>query len=213
MSFASYTQFTASVASWLDIGTSDIGASVYSDLVTVSETRIFREVRVREMETSFSSSISSGLLALPTSYLALKSAWVDRSPQVTLERRPAEWIRANYPQTSDSGIPQFIGRYGGNFIFGPYPDSAYTVQGIYYKKPTAISGAALTTFFSDNPDLYLFCCLAESEILIGRDARIPIWEAKYQRILSDLNGMDKAEEHSGSTLQIRANGLGAIRMR
>ena len=48
-----------------------------------------------------------------------------------------------------------------------------------------------------------FACLAESEILIGRDARIPIWEAKYQRILMDVNGADKAEDSSGSSLQMR----------
>lgn len=207
MSFASYTDFGASLASWLldsDSGTStDIGISLVSDLITVGESRIFREVRNVDMETSFGAAITAGALALPSSYLALKTAYVDTSPQQSLERRPAEWIRLTYPQSSSSGIPQFIARYGQNFIFGPYPDSAYTVNGIYYKRPTAISGSALNTLFVNQPDLYLFACLSQAAIVVGENAKIPLWEAQYQRILADVNGVDRAEDASGSTLQMR----------
>lgn len=207
MSFGSYTDFGTSLASWLlDSNTAtitDVGVTMVADLVTVGESRINREVRCREMETSFSDSITAGIMSLPASYLALKTAYVDTSPQVSLERRPAEWIRLNYPQTSTSGIPNFIARYGTNFIFGPYPDSAYTVNGIYYKQPTGISGAGLNTLFTTNPDLYLYACLSKGAIIIGADRRIAVWEAEYQKILSDVNGADKAENASGSSLQSR----------
>lgn len=209
MSFASYTDFGTSVARWLldnnAASITDVGVTQMADLITVGETRIFRETRSRDMETAFSDSITAGFMTLPASYLALKTAYVDTSPSVTLERRSAEWIRANYPQSTTSGIPQFIARYGQNFIFGPYPDSAYTVKGIYYKQLTAISGAALNALFVTNPDLYLFATLAESAIIIRDDPRIAIWEQKYQRILADVNGADKAEDSSGSTLQMRTS--------
>ena len=216
MSFSSsYTDFGNSLAAWLtdedSATTTDIGVNLAADLITVGETRIFREVRTRDMETAFSDSITAGMMALPASYLALKSAYVNTAPNVSLERRPAEWIRLQYPQNQTSGIPQYIARYGQNFIFGPYPASAYTINGIYYKQPTAISGAALNAVFVANPDLYLFACLAESEIVIGRDQRTVLWEAKYQRILADVNGMDKAEDASGSSLQMRSVGVGGYR--
>ena len=207
MSFSSYTNFGTSLATWLldnNAATiTDVGVSMVADLITVGETRIFRETRSRDMETSFSDSITAGFLALPSSYLALKTAYLDASPQVSLERRPAEWIRLNYPQSTTSGPPQFIARYGQNFMFGPYPDSGYTIKGIYYKQLTAISGAGLNALFTTNPDLYLFACLAESAIIIRDDPRIPIWEGKYQKILADVNGADKAEDASGSSLQMR----------
>lgn len=216
MSFASYTDFGTSLAGWLlDSNTAtitDVGVSQTADLITVGETRIFREVRCADMETALSASITAGVVALPSSYLALKSAYVDTSPQVSLERRPAEWIRMQYPQNSGSGIPQYIARFGQNFIFGPYPDSGYTIGGIYYKRLTAISGAAVNALFTNNPDLYLFACLAEAEIIIGRSDKVPLWEAKYQRILADVNGADKAEDASGSSLQMRnAYGPGQFR--
>lgn len=208
MSFSSYTNFGTSLATWLlDSSTAtitDVGVTMVADLITVGESRMFREVRNRDMETAFSDSITAGLMALPSSYLALKSAYVDSAPNVSLERRPAEWIRLNYPQDTSSGMPNFIARYGSNFIFGPYPDSAYTVKGIYYKQPTGISGAALNTLFSNNPDLYLFACLAESAIIMRDGGRIGVWEQKYQRILADVNGADRAEDMSGSSLQMRS---------
>jgi hypothetical protein len=204
---SSYTDFGTSLAGWLLDNNSatitDVGVSMVADLIAVGESRIFREVRNIDMETSFGASISAGLLSLPSSYLELKSAYLTTSPQVTLERRNAEWVRTNYPQTSGSGIPQFIARFGQNFIFGPYPDSGYTVNGIYYKRPTGISGAALNTLFTNNPDLYLFACLSKGSIVIGMDRRIAVWEAEYLKILADVNGSDKAEQASGSTLQMR----------
>ena len=207
MSFASYTAFGTSLATWLlnsnTATITDVGVTMVADLITVGETRIFREARTQAMETSFGTAISAGLMALPSGYLALKRAYVNCSPPVSLERRTAEWIQVNYPDSGSSGIPQFIARYGQNFIFGPYPDSSYTINGIFYQSPTAISGAALNSLFTTNPDLYLFACLAEGDMVIGRDARIQVWEAKYQKILADVNGTDRAEDASGSTLQTR----------
>ena len=217
MSFSSYTNFGTSLATWLlDSNTAtitDVGVTMVADLITVGESRMFREVRNRDMETAFSDSITAGLMALPSSYLALKSAYVDSSPNISLERRPAEWIRLNYPQDTSSGMPNFIARYGTNFIFGPYPDSAYTFAGTYYKRLTAISGAALNALFTANPDLYLFACLAEGAMVIGQDPRLPIWEKKYQQILMQVNGEDTVEQGSGSSLQMRVNGISGFRMR
>ena len=213
MSFANYTAFTASLSSWMDIGVSDIGASLYADLVTVAEKRIFREARTRDMEESFSTVIAAGTIGVPSGYLELKSAYIDSTPIQPLERRKAEWIYAEYPNRSSEGVPHYIARDGTTFIFGPYPDSAYTVKGVRYTQPTAISGASLSSFFTNNPDLYLFACLAESEILLGRDERIAVWEAKYQKILAQVNGLDDREDQSGSNLQMRVVGANGYRMR
>lgn len=203
MSFTTYALFKTSLATWLDVSATDL-STIIDDLVTVAETRIFREARTRDMEYALSSTISSGVVALPTGYVALKFAYIDGTPTQKLERRPAEWIYDSYPTRSASGKPCFIAREGTNFIFGPYADSAYTVKGIYYKRLTAVSSSPNALFLA-NPDLYLFACLAESEIVIGRDTRIPLWETKYKMILDRVNGEDKAEDQSGSTLQMRVS--------
>lgn len=211
MALSTYANLKTAIAGWLNVSATDLSSQI-DDLITVGENRIFREVRNRDMETAFSSAISSGLLALPTGYLALKFAYINTSPVRTLERRSAEWVYQNYPWQSSSGIPIYIARDGSNFIFGPYPDSGYTVKGIYYQSPTAIS-SSVNTLFTNNPDLYLMASLAEAGMIIGQDARVPIWEAKYQKILADVNGVSKAEDQSGSSLQMRVGTMTTARVR
>jgi hypothetical protein len=172
----------------------------------VGEKRIFREARTRDMETALSSAISSGTIALPANYVGLRFAYVDGSPTQKLERRQAEWIYQAFPNRSSEGKPQFIAREKTNFIFGPYPDSGYTVKGIYYVRLSALGSSNTNALFDANPDLYLFGCLAESEPILGRDPRVQLWEAKYQRILAEVNGEDKDEDRSGGGLQMRVAG-------
>lgn len=198
-----YSSFGASISTWLDV--SDLDSSLIADIITVGEQRIFREVRARDMEAPISDTIASGVVAVPNDYLAMKFLYLNASPQVALERRSAEWIYANWPQSTTSGIPQFFARNESNFIFGPYPDSGYAILGVYYARPTAISAAGLNTLFTNNPDLYLFSCLSKSSTVVTADKRTPIWEAEYQRILAELNGMDRAEDQSGSTLRMRTS--------
>lgn len=201
MSINTYSTLKTAIVSWLNITTADI-ASQIDDLVTLGETRIFRKARTRDMEVPLSSTIASGVIALPASYVALKFAYIDGTPTQRLERRSAEWIYMQYPVRSSEGKPKYIAREGTNFIFGPYADSAYTVKGIYYKRLDVLS-SSVNALFSSNPDLYLFACLAESEPIIGRDQRIALWESKFQSILAEVNGEDQAEDHSSGVLQMR----------
>jgi hypothetical protein len=40
-------------------------------------------------------------------------------------------------------------------------------------------------------------------MVIGRDPRIQVWEAKYRNVLAQVNGEDSSEGGSGSSLQMR----------
>lgn len=201
MAITTYNELKTSITAFLDVTAADL-TSVIDDLVTVGEKRIFRECRTRDMEEALSATISSGTIALPSGYVELKYARIDGTPSQPLERRSAESLYEMYPMRSSEGKPKFIAREASTFIFGPYADSDYTVKGVYYKRLTAVS-SSVNALFTANPDLYLFACLAESEIVIGRDSRIAIWEAKYNKILADVNGEDRREQASGSTLRMR----------
>jgi hypothetical protein len=204
MSISTYAELSTAIVNWLDVPAASFPSGGISDLITVGEKRLFREARSRDMEYALSDTIAAGVIALPASYVSLKFAYINGSPISRLERRPAEWIYQQYPIRSSTGRPKFIGRDSTNFVFGPYPDSGYTVKGIYYRRLTVIETAPNALFLA-NPDLYLFACLAECEPLIGRDARITLWEAKYQKILSMINGEDRAEDASGGGLQMRVS--------
>lgn len=169
--------------------------------IQLAEFRIYRELRVRQMETVLNSTMSSGQIAVPSGYRSLKFAYIDGTPVQKLERKDAEWIYHNYPTRSASSKPFYIARDGGNFIFGPYPDSAYTVKGVFYKQLDLLSDSNTSNWLiTDAPDLIYFAALCEAKPWLGDDERIAIWERKYEVVKQRVQLADNAEEFSGGPL-------------
>jgi hypothetical protein len=201
MSISSHTELVTAVQNWLH--RTDLSA-VASDFVSLGEQKINRLLRVRAMEEDLSVAISGGVAAVPDDYVQLKYAYIDGTPTQTLDRKPAQFVLSTYPTRSSSGKPRFIARQGDNFIFGPYPDSGYTVVGVYYKRLDPLSGTNLTNWFTANAsDLLLYASLLEAAPYMKNDVRIPVWQAKYSEALGQVQGEDDREGLSGSPMVAR----------
>jgi len=190
LSINTYAELQTAVASW--VHRADLTTPI-PDLIMLGERWIWRHARVRDMEAALSLTIASGVATIPTDYRSLKHARIDGTPTRHLRMRAASWIMENYPLRSSGGKPFFIAADGASFIFGPFPDSNYSVLGTYYKELTTIATSA-NAVFTANPDLYLFAALAETRAFIQDDKRIPIWTAKRDAILADMNGEAKDSE-------------------
>lgn len=203
MSISAYSELKTAVANW--INRSDL-TSYVPDFIALGEARIYRELRIRAMEASLSTAISSGVLALPNDYVELKHARIDGSPSQILTRKTAAWIYENYPERSADGMPSFFAQDAGSFIFGPYPDSNYTVKGTYYKRLTALSDSNTTNWFTTNaPGILLFAALCETEPFLKNDARILVWQGKYDQEKSGIELEERNEQFSGSPLTVTAS--------
>lgn len=201
MSISSHTELVTAVQNWLH--RADLSA-VASDFVSLGEQKINRMLRVRAMEADLSVAISNGVAALPTDYVQLKYAYIDGTPAQPLDRKPAQFVLSTYPTRSSEGKPRYIARQGDNFIFGPYPDSGYTVKGVYYKRLDPLSGTNLTNWFTAYaPDLLLYAALLEAAPYMKNDSRIPVWQAKYSEALGQVQGADDREGLSGSPMVAR----------
>lgn len=198
MPLTTFAELQTSVANWLH--RSDL-TSVIPDFIRLGEVRLFRDVRARCMETALSGTISSGVLAVPSDYLELKFAYIDASPAKSLVSAPASQIYEKYPTRTASGKPGFIAREGSNFIFGPYPDSGYSVKGIYYARPTSIATTA-NSLFTLNPDLYLYAALCEAAPYLVDDARVQMWEMKRKALTEQVNSEADQEYGSGGGLSV-----------
>lgn len=197
MAITNYTALQQALPAWLDVGTADV-SSVIADIITNGEKRIFREVRTPDMETALSATISSGTIAVPSDYLELKYAYIDGNPTQYVQLVPVSYIYERYPTRGASGKPIVMARDGTTFIFGPYPDSDYSVKGMYYKKPVAIDETSAPLLLTNNPDLYLYACLLETEPLLGRDQRMTLWEQKYRMVKEAVNGEGDRSRFSGN---------------
>ncbi len=196
----SYATLKASIASFLH--RSDLTA-IIPEFIADAETRIYNDLRVRAMEAALSSAITAGSVALPTGYLEVLHLYIDDSAAQKLTRKDAEWIYTNYPTRRGSDKPVFFAREGDNLIFGPYPGSAYTVKGRYYKKLTALSDSNTTNWFiTDAPDLLRYGALCEAAPYMGADQRVGLWEAKYQAAKERIKASERRENVSGSLLSV-----------
>jgi hypothetical protein len=198
MTISTFTQLSTSVSNWLH--RADLTA-VVEDFIMAGEWKINRLLRIRAMEADLSVAIASGVAALPSDYVQLKYAYISGTPTQPLQRKTAQWIGENYPTRSSSGKPLYIGRQGSNFVFGPYPDSAYTVAGVYYKRLDPLSGANETNWFTANaPDLLLYAALCEAAPYLKNDIRIAVWQAKFTEALGQVQGEADREELAGGAL-------------
>ena len=199
MALTTYAELKTACANWSR--RSDL-TTYLDDLITVAEERIFREVRHRLMETALSGTVSSGVVALPSDYVELKYAYIDGTPIQSLQKKEASWIYLTYPLRSAQSKPKFIARDVTSFIFGPYPDSAYSVKGTYYKRLTSLTSLSSTVndLYTQFPDLYLAASLAEVFRFTRNKEMMSYWEARYEDIKTKINNESKAEAASGGPL-------------
>jgi hypothetical protein len=198
VSLDSYSAIKTSVQAWLH---SDDLTEMVPDFIRLAELRIYRKLRIRCMETALEDAIASGVVAVPSGYVELKYAYINGTPVGNLSKKDAEWIYYNYPTRSADGKPKYIARQADSFIFGPYPDSAYTVKGVYYKRLPALSANNETNWFTENAgDLLLYGALCEAAPYLVDDARIPVWEGKFGTLADRVQEEDDQEEFSGSPL-------------
>ena len=168
------------------------------NLILLGERYLFRKCRTPEMETTgYSDTMSSGTVSVPSGFLGWKWVQVSGTPTRYLKVRPANWIMEQYPLRSSTQKPFFIGRDGSSFIFGPYPDSDYTILGTYYARPTTVL-ASPNSFFLANPDAYLFAALGEVNAFVKNVEELPFWQAKRDQIVHDINTEHEDAQMDGS---------------
>lgn len=158
------------------------------------------------METSGTiGTIASSVVGVPAAYLGLKNAYINGSPSTRLDRKSLTQIHGRYPRGGDTARPIWIAREGSNFIFGPEPDSTYTLKGTYWAKPTVLrsvtADAAGAWLIVNAPDLVLYGSLLQAEPFMKNDARIAVWQTMHDRALQSYRNLFMEEDYSGSPPQ------------
>lgn len=154
--------------------------------------------------------ITNGTVPLPTGFLAPKVFTIaDNGGNVfTLNWKDPQWIYNCYPVRQAMGLPAYISRdlqSNGTsaFIFGPYPDSAYSVQGTYYQAAPLLNGTQTTNWMVTSAPNLFFCACMTKAMLYLRDAEgKAMWQAEYESELEQLLNRDKAERWGSATMQI-----------
>lgn len=197
---SSYATLKTALADWL---ARDDLTSYLAYMIEAGEERIYREIKVRQMETAYSGAIASGVIALPSGFRGWKALRVDGSPSTPLQPADLDTLYRQHPLRASDGKPLKFAINGANVEFGPYPDSAYTIKGTYWKKLDALSDSNTSNWLiTDAPYLLLWASLSEAAVFIQNDPRIGVWEGKYQSAKGLL--VEEQRNEGGTGLSMRA---------
>jgi len=201
MAIGTYAELQTAVANWLD--RDDLTARI-PEFIALAEARMNRVLRIRLMEAKYTASTVAAQrnYALPTSYIQMRNFQINTSPITPLQYVTPEIYDRLWGGSTD-GTPQFYTIVAGEVQLGPLPASILTMEMLFYKKITALSGSNTTeAMLTDNPDVYLYGALLEAEPFIMNDERVGLWAQGFQQAISDLQEQDNKDRHSGSALRV-----------
>lgn len=201
MSIATYSELKTAIANYL--ARTDLTDQI-PDFIRFAEIRLRRELRIRQMLKSVTSTTTGGdsTVELPSDFLEIRDFLVVGNPiQPLTYSSPAVFSRNT--RSTESGKPVDYTILATEFQLAPIPDSAYTVKLLYYFAPTFLSDSNQgNAFITNAPDALLYAALLEAEPYIMNDARINTWGGMYDRAISTLTKSDESSQYSGVPLSM-----------
>lgn len=178
-----YEWLLAAVADWLH--KSNLTARI-PDFVRLAEGQINRRLNIaaKEIEAALSAVAGSRYVALPSDFaspIRLQARHVE--PRYDFSLMEA----AQLPINDDArGLPSYWAIDGINIAFEMPADQAYSLVLRYVQSVYLSETNTTTTLLTRHPDLYLYGALAHSAPYIRDDARLPMWQSTFNRILAEV---------------------------
>jgi len=208
MALTTYALLKTTIANYLN--RTDL-TSYLGDFITLTESRLNRELRVREMvntDTSITTVANTQSYSLPSGFLEASAVIYQSDPYRTLRFMANGDFYRQYNVTQTSGLPTFFTIVGEKILLGVAPDSAKTLQIDFYKTLTPLSESNTTnTILTNYPELYLYGALAESSPFLMQDERLNTWAGLYKEALANANLSSQKGSITSSPMQMSATGI------
>lgn len=223
-----YSDYVTQIATMAVIpSTSDPNfQTILPQMITYAENRIYRDLDflfTSIATTTYSCTVGSRSIQVPqgtfvvpeqinviTPHSVSNPDLGTRNPLLPVTK---EFLDAVYNVAASTGLPQYFCPFDDyNFLLGPYPDQAYTVEIIGTYRPASLSATNTTTFISLYlPDVMIMASMvyisAYQRNFLGASANDPnmpvTYETQYQTLLKGamVEEARKKFEASGWTSQ------------
>lgn len=206
--------------------TSD-GTEQINLFISQAEERIYNTVQIPPLRKNVTGLTTNGnkYLSCPSDFLSVFSmAVIDATGNYEyLLNKDVNFIRAAYPNPTESGIPRYYALFGPtvvtsvitdelSFILGPTPDAVYTIELHYYYYPESITVAADgRTWLGDNySPVLLYGAMLEAYIFLkGEQDLMAVYEGKYKEAMAQLNrlgtGLERGDAYRDGQAKIKVN--------
>jgi hypothetical protein len=173
----------AVVADWLDRDDLDSRIPTY---VQMAEAMFNRELRTPEMEKSTLLPASSEDVTLPTDYLAMRSIYIEGSPDRPLRGVAPTAIRQTFD--GSTGTPVAYTLVSGGLRLEPPPADALQLQLDYFARIEGLTDAAPSNWMLEkHPDAYLYGSLFYAEQMLDNSTRAAQWKGLLDEVMARIN--------------------------
>ena len=184
-----------------DAASSSIATDTIRQVIALGERRIYRNLKSAFNEKAWGLTVTANAVTLPADFQTASIVHFGKKP---LEPVSEEFLLER--NTFDtSGTPRFFAVAGGSLIFSPAVADGTALQGRYYYSLPALSASTLSgnALFAYNEDLFIYAALVESAPFFEQDKRVPLWQAKFNSILEDININHQRAAYSAGRMSIR----------
>ena len=205
MSLANYNDLVESIISW---GHRKDLNSLIPDFIALAETEMYNnegwQLETRDMETVSTAPTSGLYLELPPGFEKARSIQLETGHGLVDVKfqAPEQLLRQ-----STTGQPRFFSVIGNEIEFDRVPDTAYTIQIQYYKKPDPLTGANQTnSVITNHPNIYLFGALHQMYLYTQDQEQTVTYFSKMQSVIRGANKAAKKARY-GAAPYMRVEGV------
>lgn len=153
--------------------------------------------------------VPPGGYALPSGFLGAKRLRIPGAVPYPLEIKSSEM----FWKLHEGGVqkPKYATVEGDIIVFGPgAPDTFYQIEGLFYKKFTALSGSSDTNWILTNArGLLLFGALVEGYNYLNDVPNMTKYAAMRDDLLAATHRTDREDRYSGGGLAKQSDVMGA----
>jgi hypothetical protein len=191
VAISTYSELQDAVANWLD--RDDLDARI-PEFITLAEARMGRELRKAVTVAPLTIESGAQQISLPDDCVELRSIRHAGSSYATHLHITTPYGLDQYREGA-SCVPVACAVVNNTLLLHDAANGEYAMEIIYYTAIEALSDSNTTNAeLTAAPDLYLFGALCEAAPFLEHDARVPLWDAKYQAALRGVNAAREASE-------------------
>ena len=202
MAITTYAGLQTTIANYL--ARTDLTSQI-PDFIRLAETRLRRDLRIRQMLKSATTQTTGGdaTVALPSDFLEVRDLIVVANPVRPISYMSPSVFSRN-ARVTESGYPIDYTILATEFKFAPIPDTTYTLEILYYAAPEFLSDTNTSNvYLAVCPDLLLYGSLVEAEPYLMNDQRIQLWAGMYQKGVDAITTSDEQAQYSGVPLAMK----------
>lgn len=170
-----------------------------ADAIVLFEEWCNNNLRVAQMETSATVTLTSNVGALPSNYLQWRRVRSNASPIRLLKWADPDWVAQNYPDTATEDA-SFFTIIGTNISTAP--PSTPDILLDYYRTIPDLATNSTNWLLTRSPSAYLYGSLKHLAVMIDDDARVATFDGLLKEAMAGLMSADVLSRHGRAVARV-----------